>query len=151
MKKLREDWSQGMLAIFRCRVFFIHFAIQKYEDQDIQNYNFNWFFMGVKLGLSYWRKDIGCGCPRIGCWETFRRKKDEVTREWRRLHIDELYELYWLANIIRVIKWRSMRWAGRVACIGKRKGTLSFWLGDNLEYEGWNFNSGNYLFTNDTK
>jgi hypothetical protein len=27
-----------------------------------------------------------------------------------------------------------MRWAGRVACTGKRKGTLRFWLGDNLEY-----------------
>ena len=60
--------------------------------------------------------------------KTFRRKRDEETREWRRLHIEELYELYSLANIIRVIKSRSMRWAGRVAC------TLSFWLGDNLEY-----------------
>jgi hypothetical protein len=40
--------------------------------------------------------------------KTFRRKKDEVTRKWRRLHIEELYELYSLANIIRVIKLRSM-------------------------------------------
>jgi len=68
--------------------------------------------------------------------KAFRCKRDEVTREWRRLHIEELYELYSLANIIRVIKSRNMRWAVSVACIGKRKGTntLRFWLGHNLKY-----------------
>jgi hypothetical protein len=66
--------------------------------------------------------------------KTYQRKRDEVTREWRRLHIEELYGLYSLANIIRVIKSRSMIWAGRVVCTGKRKRTLRFWLRDNLEY-----------------
>jgi hypothetical protein len=66
--------------------------------------------------------------------KTFRRKRDEVTREWRRVHIEELYELYSLANIILVITSRSMIWAVRVVCTGKRIGTLRFWLGDNLEY-----------------
>jgi hypothetical protein len=39
----------------------------------------------------------------------------EVTGEWRRLHNDELNDLYSSPNIVRVIKWRRIRWAGHVA------------------------------------
>ena len=53
----------------------------------------------------------------------FGPKWDEVTREWRRLHIEELNELYSSPNIIRVIKSRLMRWAGHVARMGERRGT----------------------------
>jgi hypothetical protein len=52
----------------------------------------------------------------------FGPKRDEVTGEWRRLHNKELYALYSLPNIIRVIKSRRLRWAGHVARIGKRRG-----------------------------
>jgi hypothetical protein len=46
-------------------------------------------------------------------------KRDEVTEEWRKLHKEELNDLYRSPDIIRMIKSRKMRWAGHVARMGK--------------------------------
>ena len=51
----------------------------------------------------------------------FGPKRDEVTREWRKLH-NELSDLYSLPNIVRVVKSRRMRWAGHVARMGEGRG-----------------------------
>ena len=49
----------------------------------------------------------------------FGPRRDEVTGEWRRLHKEELNDLYSSPNIARVIKSRRMRWAGNVARMSK--------------------------------
>jgi len=49
----------------------------------------------------------------------FGPRRDEVTGEWRRLHNEELNDLYSSPNIVRVIKWRRKRWAGHVARMGE--------------------------------
>ena len=51
----------------------------------------------------------------------FGPRRDEVTGEWRRLHNDEQNDLYSSPNIVRVIKWRRMRWAGHVARMGEER------------------------------
>jgi hypothetical protein len=52
----------------------------------------------------------------------FGPKRDEVTGEWRKLHYEEIYDLYPSTNIVRVIKSRRMRWAGHVARMGESRG-----------------------------
>jgi hypothetical protein len=49
----------------------------------------------------------------------FGPKRDEVTGEWRKLHNEELYNLYSSPDIIRQVKSRRMRWAGHVARMGE--------------------------------
>jgi hypothetical protein len=46
--------------------------------------------------------------------------RDEITGDWRKLHTEELNDLYSSPNIIRVIRWRRMRWVGHVANMGNR-------------------------------
>jgi hypothetical protein len=52
----------------------------------------------------------------------FGPKTDEVTGEWRKLHNEELNDLYSLPNIVRVVKSRRLRWAGHVARMGEGRG-----------------------------
>jgi hypothetical protein len=51
---------------------------------------------------------------------TFGPKRDKVTGEWRKLHNEELNDLYSSLHIVQMIKLRIIRWAGHVACIGER-------------------------------
>jgi hypothetical protein len=51
----------------------------------------------------------------------FGPQRDEVTGEWRKIHNEELNDLYSSPNIVRVIKSRKVRWAGRVARMGEWK------------------------------
>jgi hypothetical protein len=50
----------------------------------------------------------------------FGPKRDEVTGEWRKLHNEELRDLYSSPSIIRIIKARKMRWVRHVAQMGRR-------------------------------
>jgi hypothetical protein len=49
----------------------------------------------------------------------FGPKRDEVMREWRKLHSDKLHNLFSSPDIARQMKSRRMRWAGHVACMGE--------------------------------
>jgi hypothetical protein len=51
----------------------------------------------------------------------FGPKRDEVTGEWRKLHNEELHNLYSFPDIISQIKSRRMRWAGHVARMGEER------------------------------
>ena len=59
----------------------------------------------------------------------FGPKRDEVKREWRILHNDQLNDLYPSPSIVRVIKSRRMRWAGYGARMGERRGVYMVLVG----------------------
>ena len=63
----------------------------------------------------------------------FGPKRDEVTGEWRKLHNEELNDLYFLPNIVRVVKSRRMRWAGHVARMGEGRGVHRVLVGKSKE------------------
>ena len=59
----------------------------------------------------------------------FGPRREEVTGEWRRLHNEELNDLYSSPNTVRVIKSRRMKWAGHVARMGEERGVYSVLVG----------------------
>jgi hypothetical protein len=63
----------------------------------------------------------------------FGPKRDEVTGEWRKLHNEELRDLYSSPSIIIIIKSRRVRWAGHVARMGRRGTRMDYWWENQRE------------------
>jgi hypothetical protein len=63
--------------------------------------------------------------------------KREEDGSWRRLHNDELHDLYSSLNIVRVIKSKRIKWAGYVARVGEGKGAYRVWLGGLNARDHW--------------
>jgi 1,2-phenylacetyl-CoA epoxidase catalytic subunit len=58
-----------------------------------------------------------------------KKKRDEVTGEWRKLHNEELNNLYSFPDIIRQVKSRRMRWAEHVARVGEERKVYKILVG----------------------
>jgi hypothetical protein len=63
----------------------------------------------------------------------FGPKRDEVTGDWRKLHNEELRDLYSSPSIMTIIKSRRMRWAGHVARMGEKGTRIEYWLESQRE------------------
>jgi hypothetical protein len=72
-------------------------------------------------------------CEKRVLRRIFGPKKDEVTGEWRKLHNEELNDLYFTPDIVRIMKSRIMRWAGHVALWETREVHTGFCLGNLWE------------------
>ena len=98
---------------FGTESFVFQFAIKKFKGEDIQNYNFAFFLYGFETWSLTLREE-----RRLMVFENrvlrriFGPGRDEVTREWRKLHDVELNALYPSTIIVRVIRSRRIRWAG---------------------------------------
>jgi hypothetical protein len=63
----------------------------------------------------------------------FGPKREEVMGEWRKLHNEELRDLYSSPSIIRTINSRTMRWERHVARMGRRETRIGCWWGSQRE------------------
>jgi hypothetical protein len=59
----------------------------------------------------------------------FGLKRVKVTGEWRKMHNEELRDLYSSPSVIRIIKSRRMRWAGNVARMGEKRNVYRLFVG----------------------
>jgi hypothetical protein len=59
----------------------------------------------------------------------FGPKRDVVTGGWKKLHTEQLHDLYSLPSIIRIMKSRRMRWAGHVARMGEKRNAYRLLVG----------------------
>jgi hypothetical protein len=54
----------------------------------------------------------------------FGPKRDEIIGGWKKMHIEEHHNLYFLPYIMRMIKSRRIIWAGHAACMGEKRKCL---------------------------
>jgi hypothetical protein len=66
---------------------------------------------------------------RLRVFENTVLRRDEVTGGWRKLHIEDLHGLYFSPSIIRMIKLRSMRWAGHVTRMRENRNSYRILVG----------------------
>jgi hypothetical protein len=91
------------------------------KDRTLLNYNFDCCFVRLRPLVCHTE-----GRTRLQVFQSRVLRKifgltwDEVRGEWRKLHNEELRDLYVSSNIIRVMKYGRMRHSGHVACMGER-------------------------------
>jgi len=118
------------LLSFGAESFVFQVAIQKFKDQ----LNRTIILPVVLNGCETWSLTLR-DKRKLRVFENmvlrriFGPRRDEVTEEWRRLHNEEINDLYSSPNIVRVIKSRRMRWAGHVARIGEERGAYRVLVG----------------------
>jgi len=111
------------LLLFGAESFVFQFAIQKLTIKIYRTIILPLVLYGCETWTLTLREE-----RRLRVFENrvlrrvFGPNRDEVTGEWRKLHNEELSDLYSLPNIVRVVKSRRMRWAGHVARVVERRG-----------------------------
>jgi hypothetical protein len=85
--------------------------------------------MGVKLCLTLREEHRLRVFVKRVLRRIFGPKRDEVTGEWRKLHNEELRDLYSWPSIIRIVKSRRMRWAGHVERMGEKRNAYRLLVG----------------------
>jgi len=111
------------LLLFSTESFVLQFAIQKLM---IKLYKTK-ILPVVLYGCETWSLTLREERRLRVLRRVFGPKREEVTGEWKKLHNEELSDLYSLPNIVRVVKSRRMRWAGHVARWGRGEVCTGFW------------------------
>jgi len=122
IKKLSACQIMGLPAAFRPRSFRLQIAVKNTKTKNIKNHNFCLLLcMGVKLGQSHWGTNIRLGCSRIRCWGRYVGPKGKKWQEnGQNCTGGDFHNLYLSLNIVWVIKWWKIRWAGHVARVSEK-------------------------------
>jgi hypothetical protein len=129
-KKLRADCSKALLAIIRCRILCLPIGYAKTQRLRYTELPFCLLFcMDVKLGRSHKLRVFENRVLR----RIFGSRRDKVTGVWRKIHNEELHDLYSFLNIVPLNRSRRIRWAGHVARMGRREAYTGLWLGNLRE------------------
>jgi len=119
------------LVSFGAETFVFQVTIQKFKDQ----YIYTTIILPVVLyGCEAWSLTLREE-KKLRVFENmvlrriFGPTRNEIKGEWRRLHNEELNDLYSSPNIVRVIKSRRKRWTGHVARMGEERGVYRVLLG----------------------
>jgi hypothetical protein len=118
------------MKIIRCRIFCLPAC---YPKTKIRLYR-TIILLFVLYGCETWSLTLREE-RKLRVFETrlltriFGPKRDEATEEWRRLHNEELNDLYSSPYIFRVTKSRGMRWARHVAHMGEKRGAYRILVG----------------------
>ena len=76
------------------------------------------YIKGGMQAKGIWKQD-----PEANIWA-----QEGCNEEWRRLHNEEFHSLYRAPNIVRVIKYRRLKWAGHVVRMEKDKSAFKFFI-----------------------
>ena len=98
-----------------------HLAMKLQTSLSIKGFRYSIILHGVGSVVKVFDSRV----PR----RIFGPKRDKVRGEWRKIHKLKPYDLYCSPNIFQVVKWRWMRWAGNVACMGERRGVYRVLVG----------------------
>jgi hypothetical protein len=109
--KLRRDWIHVVLATIQSKSIILYLVLYGCETWSLT--------LREEHKLRVFENRM---LRRI-----FGPKRDEVTGGWRKLHNEELHNLYYAPSIIRMIKSRRMRWAGNIAYMGRRGMHIGYW------------------------
>jgi len=110
------------------RFHFLAKLVIQVEDVSPRKFVFVSFLSDILFALDYLIRRLRVFENRV-LRRIFGPKRDEVTGEWRRLHNEQLNDMYSSLNIVRVIKSRRMRWAGHVARRGEGRGVYRVLVG----------------------
>jgi hypothetical protein len=116
------------LLLIRPRTFYLLVCCPK----NVKIRIYKTIILPVLYGCETWSLTLK-EAHRLGVFENrvLRRiygpRRDKVTGEWRKLHNEELHDLYSSPSIIRIIKARMMTWAGHVARMGRRETHIGCW------------------------
>jgi hypothetical protein len=118
----------GMLAATQLRSFCLPVCYVKMSRLKYTKQFYFLLCMGMKPGLSREEHRLKVFHNRV-LRKIFGSKWDELTRDLRKLHNEEISSLYSSPNIIKMIKSRRMRWAGHVARMGHVRNVCKILVG----------------------